>query len=117
MGNHVFGCDDCQTICPWNKFAQHTAEGDFQPRHGLDSAEILSLFEWSEETFLEKTAGSAIRRIGYQGWLRNLAIGLGNAPFDGAIINALTAQLDHPSLVVQEHVSWAIAQQKAKAHG
>ena len=117
MGNHVFGCDDCQTVCPWNKFAQHTQEDDFQPRHSLDSAEILSLFQWNEETFLEKTAGSAIRRIGHQGWLRNLAIGLGNAPFDTQIISILKTQLDHPSEVVKEHITWAIAQQEAKASG
>jgi epoxyqueuosine reductase len=117
MGNHVFGCDDCQTACPWNKFAQHTQEDDFQPRHGLDSAEILSLFKWGEDTFLEKTAGSAIRRIGHQGWPRNLAIGLGNAPFDAEIIAELKTQLGHPSAVVNEHITWAIAQQEAKASG
>ncbi len=110
MGNRVFGCDDCQLVCPWNKFARPTREPDFQPRHNLQDSDLVTLFLWDEETFLENTAGSAIRRIGHALWLRNLAIGLGNGPRSPAAVAALTTRLSHPSPVVREHVQWALQQ-------
>jgi epoxyqueuosine reductase len=110
MGNRVFGCDDCQLFCPWNKFAQATHESDFKPRHGLDDAKLTALFGWSEEEFLKRTEGSAIRRTGYEGWLRNLAIGLGNAPSSEEVVTALRSRESHPSELVREHVAWALAQ-------
>lgn len=111
MGNRVFGCDDCQAICPWNKYAQPTQETAFLPRHDLGDSDLLTLFNWTETEFLTYTEGSAIRRVGYEGWLRNLAVGLGNAPSDPQIIAAL--ELKHPqvSAMVQEHIDWALAQQ------
>ncbi len=112
MGNRVFGCDDCQAICPWNKYAKPTAEGDFQPRHGLADSDLLTLFGWDEPTFLKNTEGSAIRRIGYARWLRNLAIGLGNAPSDPAIITALESRLGQHGEMVDEHIRWALSQQQ-----
>lgn len=108
MGNRVFGCDDCQLVCPWNKFSKPTTETDFQPRHGLDNAELATLFLWTEAEFLKRTEGSAIRRTGYQGWLRNLAVGLGNAPTTIPVIEALKQRADHPSDLVREHVQWAL---------
>ena len=113
MGNRVFGCDDCQLICPWNKLAQHSTEDDFSPRHHLDRAQLLDLFLWSEEEYLSKTEGSPIRRIGYENWLRNLAIGIGNIdPNNEAdkqkLLSALTHRLSYPSTIVKEHVLWAI---------
>jgi epoxyqueuosine reductase len=108
MGNRVFGCDDCQLVCPWNKFSRPTAETDFQPRHGLDNAELATLFLWTEAQFLKRTEGSAIRRTGYHGWLRNLAVGLGNAPSTIPVIEALKQRADHPSDLVREHVQWAL---------
>ena len=108
MGNRVFGCDDCQLVCPWNKFAEPTAERDFKPRHELADGDLVALFSWDEATFLEKTEGSAIRRIGYERWLRNLAVGLGNAPKSAEVVAALEARRDHPSELVREHVSWAL---------
>lgn len=116
IGNRVFGCDDCQIICPWNKFAKFTQEADFTPRHLLDQATLLTLFEWDEETFLENTQGSPIRRAGYEGWLRNLAIGLGNAPYDPKITTALQRRRPHVTELVLEHIDWAIAEQGAKHH-
>ena len=110
MGNRVFGCDDCQLICPWNKFTQLSDETDFSPRHNLDDTGLVTLFKWSEEEFLEHTAGSAIRRIGYECWLRNLAIGLGNAESSAEVIAALEARREHRSKLVREHVEWALAQ-------
>tara|TARA_R110001599_G_scaffold353885_1_gene602445 strand:+ start:17042 stop:18112 length:1071 start_codon:yes stop_codon:yes gene_type:complete len=110
MGNRVFGCDDCQLVCPWNKFAQPTGEGDFQPRHGLADADLVDLFLWDEATYLARTEGSAIRRIGHERWLRNLAVALGNAPRSEQVITALEARREFPSELVQEHVSWALAQ-------
>ena len=109
IGNRVFGCDDCQLICPWNKFAVPTDEKDFKPRHGLASAELVELFKWDEQTFELNTRGSPIRRIGYERWLRNLAIGLGNAQRTPAIVEALLAR-ENFSPLVHEHVSWALAQ-------
>lgn len=115
MGNRVFGCDDCQAICPWNKFAHHTKEDDFKPRHNLDNTALLTLFEWSEEEFLEKTAGSPIRRIGFTNWQRNLSVGLGNAPSDPSIISALQAKIPNANAMLDEHFSWALAMQQKPA--
>jgi epoxyqueuosine reductase len=115
MGNRVYGCDDCQLVCPWNKFASLSVEADFAVRHGLDSASLVELFSWSEETFLERTAGSAIRRIGHERWLRNLAVALGNARGTDAVIRALRSRSDHPSALVREHVIWALDQHDAGA--
>ena len=111
MGNRVFGCDDCQAICPWNKYAQPTQETAFLPRHGLADSDLLTLFNWTEAEFLTYTEGSAIRRVGYEGWLRNLAVGLGNAPSDPQIISALELKRPQVSAMVQEHIDWALAQQ------
>ena len=112
MGNRIFGCDDCQLICPWNKFAQEATEPDFAPRHSLDGARLIELFAWSEEEFLKRTEGMAIRRTGYEGWLRNIAVALGNAPPSAAVHDALNARADHPSAIVREHVAWAQARQQ-----
>lgn len=112
IGNRVFGCDDCQLCCPWNKFAAPTRETDFSPRHALDRAELLTLFAWTEDEFLRHTEGSPIRRIGHECWLRNLAVALGNAPRDTAIISALQSRLNHPSVLVREHVAWALQRQQ-----
>ena len=113
IGNRIFGCDDCQLICPWNKFAQLSGEPDFAPRHGLDGARLVELFGWSEQEFLTRSEGMAIRRPGYQGWLRNIAVALGNAPSSAEVIEALRARADHPSALVREHVHWALAQHGA----
>ncbi len=130
IGNRIFGCDDCQLVCPWNRFARYTSERDFAPRHGLDAADLCALFAWDETKFLEYTSGSPIRRIGHEGWLRNLAIALGNALaghapardkglVDGAGIDgtqrrriqqALETRRDHPSPLVREHCTWALDQ-------
>jgi epoxyqueuosine reductase len=110
IGNRIYGCDDCQLACPWNKFARPTAEKDFAVRHGLDHAQLAELFSWSEAQFLEKTRGSAIRRIGYERWLRNIAVALGNAPASPALLESLQSRLNHPSPLVREHVQWALAQ-------
>jgi epoxyqueuosine reductase len=117
IGNRIFGCDDCQLVCPWNKFAKPTAERDFAVRHGLDRPQLIDLFAWSEAEFLEKTRGSAIRRIGYERWLRNIAVALGNAPTSPQVIAALTTQALHPSALVREHVHWALAQHRAAPRG
>jgi epoxyqueuosine reductase len=114
IGNRIFGCDDCQLVCPWNKFARIATEPDFAPRHGLDSARLIDLFAWSEAEFLERTAGMAIRRTGYEGWLRNIAVALGNARYSAAIEAALRARADDPSPLVREHVAWALSQQGRK---
>jgi epoxyqueuosine reductase len=109
MGNRIFGCDDCQLVCPWNRFAQHTQESDFSPRHQLDDIDLIELFQWSEETFLQKTEGSAIRRTGYQGFKRNIAVALGNSNGGERVIELLEACLaSDESALIKEHVQWAI---------
>ena len=112
VGNRVFGCDDCQLVCPWNRFAVHSDNDDFRPRHGLDAPRLADLLRWSETEFLQKTRGSAIRRAGYEGWLRNVAVALGNARTSPEVTSALKSRLDFPSAMVREHVSWAL-----KRHG
>ncbi|GEK47945.1 epoxyqueuosine reductase [Bisbaumannia pacifica] len=114
MGNRVYGCDDCQLVCPFTRFTRLSDEADFAPRHDLDRTDLLRLFAWSEEEFLSKTEGSPIRRIGYERWLRNLAVGLGNAPWSEATEAALEARLAYPSDLVREHVRWALARQRDK---
>jgi epoxyqueuosine reductase len=110
MGNRIFGCDDCQIFCPWTKFSDATANPAFQPRHRLDDADLVELFLWSEQEFLDKTAGSPIRRAGYECWLRNIAVALGNAPSSRTITAALRQRLEYPSALVREHVLWALSQ-------
>ncbi len=115
MGNRIFGCDDCQLVCPWNRYAKVSAIADFAPRHALDGTDLLTLFGWDEAAFLARTEGSALRRIRYPQWLRNLAIALGNAPYDAKIVAALTARRPLVDAMVAEHIDWAIAAQRLKA--
>jgi epoxyqueuosine reductase len=114
IGNRIYGCDDCQLVCPWNKFARPTAEKDFAVRHGLDHSQLVELFSWSEAQFLERTKGSAIRRIGYERWLRNIAVALGNAPTSPALLESLRNRAQHPSPLVREHVHWALSRHRSK---
>ena len=116
IGNRIYGCDDCQIICPWNRFARITGETDFNPRHQLNTQQLLEVFAWREETFLAKTEGSAIRRIGHDRWLRNIAVALGNAPASPRIVEALKPMLSHYSEMVREHVQWALDQHLQKAN-
>jgi epoxyqueuosine reductase len=112
MGNRIYGCDDCQLICPWNKYARRSALPDFDERQGLTGRQLAELFAWSEEDFLRHTEGSPIRRIGHERWLRNVAVAMGNAlrqRDDPALRAALQARADHPSALVREHVAWALA--------
>lgn len=113
LGNRIYGCDDCQLVCPWNKFARFTSEVDFVPRHALDGTKLIELFAWTEQEFLDRTEGSAIRRIGYECWIRNIAVALGNAPTSAKVIGALTSRREDPSALVREHVGWALAQHAA----
>ena len=110
IGNLGYGCDDCQLSWPWNKFDKNTEEVDFRVRHGLDEPELVYLFTLTESEFLKHTEGSAIRRIGYECWLRNIAVGLGNAPTSNKIINALLSRQGNVSELVYEHIAWALAQ-------
>ena len=110
IGNRIFGCDDCQLVCPWNKFAQRSDEPDFRVRNNLDQATLAELFAWDEDEFLRRSEGSAIRRSGHERWLRNIAVALGNAPKSDAVIAALESRREHASPVVREHVAWALRQ-------
>lgn len=114
IGNRIFGCDDCQLCCPWNKFTQTSQEKDFTPRHQLDTATLLELFAWDEATFLSKTEGTPIRRAGHERWLRNIAVALGNAPFNENIVSALNEKLSTDSELIKEHVHWALTQLENK---
>lgn len=114
IGNRVYGCDDCQLVCPWNRFAQISWEGDFEVRNRLDSSRLVDLFSWTESEFETRLAGSAIRRIGHERWLRNIAVALGNAPSGDEILDALNGRSDHPSPMVREHVAWAIGQHTSR---
>ena len=114
IGNRVFGCDDCQLMCPWKRFASHSKETDFQPRHGLADSELVTLFQWDEETFLRRTEGSPIRRAGFERWRRNLAVALGNGPASPEALAALEAAINDPSDLVREHASWALRRLREK---
>jgi epoxyqueuosine reductase len=111
IGNRIYGCDDCQLVCPWNRYARVTAEPDFRVRHGLDAPGLVDLFRWTEQEFLDRTEGSAIRRIGHERWLRNVAVALGNAPHTPQVLAALQSRADDPSPLVREHVQWALRAQ------
>ncbi len=115
VGNRVFGCDDCQLVCPWNRFSRPTADPVFSPRRALHDRELIALFSWSELDFSRNTEASPIRRLGYERWLRNVAVALGNAPASARVEALLRQRLEHPSALVREHVQWALGQQRARA--
>lgn len=115
IGNRIYGCDDCQLFCPWNRFAKLSQEVDFKPRHGLDKISLLDCLNWSEETFNENTLGSAIRRIGYQSWIRNIVVALGNADYDPHIVATLKSHHMQHNELIGEHIDWAIQQQQRKS--
>ncbi len=117
VGNRVFGCDDCQLVCPWNRFAVQSDNDDFSPRHALDAPRLIDLFRWDEAEFLDKTRGSAIRRAGYEGWLRNVAVALGNAKSSPEVISALKSRISFPSAMVREHVLWALGRHGVGGQG
>lgn len=117
IGNRIFGCDDCQLVCPWNRYATPSREADFAPRHGLDAPSLAALFAWDEAEWLRRTEGMALRRASYHGWLRNLAVAMGNAPPDASIDAALAARADHADAVVREHVHWALQRRQDAARG
>ncbi|HSN71865.1 MAG TPA: tRNA epoxyqueuosine(34) reductase QueG, partial [Steroidobacteraceae bacterium] len=114
IGNRIFGCDDCQLVCPWNRYARLATEPDFAPRAGLDGRALTELFHWDERQYLRHTEGMALRRVSHERWLRNVAVALGNAPRSDAVIAALRERLTHPSQLVREHVAWALAQQSRR---
>ncbi len=113
LGNRIFGCDDCQLVCPWNRYARASTLPDFAPRHGLDAPLLVELFAWDEATWHARTEGMALRRVGYAGWLRNIAVALGNAAPDAQIVAALSSRAQHADALVREHVAWALARQRA----
>jgi epoxyqueuosine reductase len=115
VGNRIFGCDDCQLVCPWNRYARMTEEGAFRARHGLDDAKLTELFAWSRSEWSDKTAGSPLRRAGYEGWRRNIAVALGNAPHTPEVDAALAAAVEDPSPLVREHVAWARSEQARRS--
>ncbi|MDB5975818.1 MAG: putative iron-sulfur cluster binding protein, partial [Nevskia sp.] len=115
MGNRIFGCDDCQLVCPWNRYAEVSTDPDFAPRHGLDTAKLAELFAWTEEEWSRKTEGMAMRRAGYRGFLRNIAVALGNAPATSAVLAALNARAQDSDELVREHTQWALGQQLDRA--
>ncbi|WP_343225586.1 tRNA epoxyqueuosine(34) reductase QueG [Novilysobacter antarcticus] len=114
IGNRIFGCDDCQLVCPWNKFAKRSDEPDFRARNNLDEASLADLFAWTEAEFLERTEGSAIRRSGYRRWLRNIAVALGNAPTTAQVLTALESRQDIDDDLVREHVTWALQRHRER---
>ncbi|MBF2760964.1 MAG: tRNA epoxyqueuosine(34) reductase QueG [Ectothiorhodospiraceae bacterium AqS1] len=113
IGNRIFGCDDCQLVCPWNRFARIEDTDAFSPRHGLDASSLVELFAWSSAEYERRTEGMALRRIGYERWLRNIAVALGNAPSSERIVLALKSRIDHPSAMVREHIAWALGRHAA----